>query len=71
MVLDGLGGVLLFDPLNIRYATGLRFSGTAFYRMFLQYAIVPVSGDPVVMGPWTEDGSYGMETGTPFICAIR
>ena len=56
MVAAGLGGVLLFDPLNIRYATGQRFSGVAAMRMFLQYALVPAAGEPVVFGAANEDG---------------
>ncbi len=63
MAAAGLGGVLLFDPLNIRYATGQRFSGVAAMRMFLQYALVPAAGEPVVFGAANEDGSYGMERG--------
>ena len=58
-----LGGMLLFDPLNIRYATGHRFSGVAGMRMFLQYALVPASGEPVVMGTNNSDGSHAMEKG--------
>ena len=63
MAASDLGGVLLFDPLNIRYATGHRFSGVAAIRFFLQYALVPAEGEPVVFGANNDDGSYSMEKG--------
>lgn len=63
MTVADLGGMLLFDPHNIRYSTGHRFSGAASIRFFLQYAIVPFSGEPVVLGASNEDGSYAMEKG--------
>ena len=58
-----LGAVLLFDPVNIRYATGHRSSGVAAMRFFLQYALVPASGEPVYTTSNNADGSYGMERG--------
>ena len=58
-----LGGMLLFDPVNIRYATGHRSPGVAGMRMFLGYALVPQEGVPLVFGSANEDGSYAMEKG--------
>ena len=43
-----LGGILLFDPLNIRYATGRRYSGAALMRMFVSYVLVPREGAPFI-----------------------
>ena len=43
-----LGGILLFDPLNIRYATGRRYSGGFPMRTFLTYTLVPQEGAPFV-----------------------
>lgn len=43
-----LGGVLLFDPLHQRYATGVRPLGVALMRMFLGYTLVPQEGTPLV-----------------------
>ena len=37
---DDLGGLLLFDPLNIRYATGRRSSGAFAMRYFWTYVLV-------------------------------
>ena len=41
-----LGGLLLFDPLNDRYATGRRNSGAGYMRSFLIYTIIPRVGAP-------------------------
>ena len=48
MAKDDLGGLLLFDPLNIRYATGRRHSGAFSMRAFLAYVLVPREGAPYV-----------------------
>ena len=45
---DDLGGLLLFDPLNIRYATGRRSSGAFAMRYFWTYVLVPREGAPYV-----------------------
>lgn len=47
-----LGGLLIFDPLNDRYATGRRNSGAGYMRSFLIYAIVPRVGAPW-LGGWS------------------
>ena len=41
-----LGGMLLFDSLNIRYATGRRYPGGFSMRGFLAYTLVPRQGAP-------------------------
>ena len=64
MAKANLGGMLFFDPVNIRYATGRRFPGVFGMRFFSQYAIVPQEGTPLVFGNNNEDGSYAMEKGT-------
>jgi Xaa-Pro aminopeptidase len=47
----GLGAVLLYDPINIRYATGMRDSSTGFgFRYYYRYAIVPGQGRPILFG---------------------
>jgi len=61
MAAADLGGMLLFDPLNIRYAAGYRFSGVLAYRLSLQYVIVPPVGEPVLFKPDTDDGSSAMD----------
>ena len=42
-----LGGLLIFDPVNIRYATGERSSGCYSMRFFQRYAVVPREGQPI------------------------
>ena len=64
MSLADLGGMILFDPLNIRYATGVRSSGVAGIRMFFQYAVVPLTGEPRVVTAENPDGSFALEKGT-------
>ncbi len=61
MVAADLGGVILFDALNIRYATGRRLSGVTGFRWFIEYAVIPVSGDFRFFILETADGSFGME----------
>jgi Xaa-Pro dipeptidase len=48
-----LGGVLLYDPANIRYATGIRFCGLYSYRFFQRYTVVPREGRPILFG-WSD-----------------
>ena len=48
MAKDDLGGLLLFDPLNIRYATGRRSSGAFAMRYFWTYVLVPREGAPYI-----------------------
>ena len=43
-----LGAMLLYDPANIRYATGVRSSGVYSHRFFQRYAVVPREGRPIV-----------------------
>src|SRR5262245_4101475 len=44
-----LGGALLYDPINIRYATGTRDSSTGFgLRYYYRYALVPREGRVVL-----------------------
>jgi Xaa-Pro aminopeptidase len=46
-----LGAVLLYDPLNIRYATGLRDSSTGYgLRFYYRYALVPRQGRVLLFG---------------------
>jgi Xaa-Pro aminopeptidase len=46
-----LGALLLYDPLNIRYATGLRDSSTGYgMRFYYRYALVPRQGKPLLFG---------------------
>jgi Xaa-Pro aminopeptidase len=48
MVEDGLPAVLLFSPVNIRYATGTDVMGVWTQGFFARYCIVPAVGDPVL-----------------------
>ncbi len=45
---DGLGGVVLFDPCNIRYATGTRNMAVWTLHNHVRCAFVPVQGLPVL-----------------------
>ena len=60
-----LGGILIFDPVNIRYATGHRHAGVFGMRTFGQYAIVPQEGEPW-LSEYADDGSWALEQGTLF-----
>ena len=60
-----LGGILIFDPVNIRYATGHRHAGVFGMRTFGQYAIVPQEGEPW-LSEYADDGSWALERGTLF-----
>jgi Xaa-Pro aminopeptidase len=44
----GLGALLLYDPVNIRYATGARDCGVYPFRFFQRYALVPREGRPML-----------------------
>lgn len=43
-----LGGILFFDPVNIRYATGVRSPGAFSMRFFVHYGLIPREGKPVL-----------------------
>ena len=45
-----LGGILMFDPVNVRYATGSRSAGAYNMRRFQRSALVPREGAPVLFG---------------------
>ncbi|MFQ5873374.1 MAG: M24 family metallopeptidase, partial [Dehalococcoidia bacterium] len=43
-----LGGILLYDPVNIRYATGTRNSGVFALRALRRHALIPREGTPIL-----------------------
>ena len=43
-----LGAVVLFDPVNVRYATGTRLLETFAYRFKGRHALVPREGKPIL-----------------------
>lgn len=46
-----LGAVLLYDPVNIRYATGTRDSSPVYgLRLYYRYALVPREGRVILFG---------------------
>ena len=46
-----LGAILLYDPINIRYATGTRDSSTVYgLRFYYRYALVPREGRVILFG---------------------
>lgn len=45
-----LGGLLLHDPVNIRYATGAHYPGVYFHRFYARYALIPREGRPIRFG---------------------
>jgi Xaa-Pro aminopeptidase len=46
-----LGAILLYDPVNIRYATGTRDSSTVYgLRFYYRYALVPREGRVILFG---------------------
>jgi Xaa-Pro aminopeptidase len=46
-----LGAVLLYDPINIRYATGTLDSSAGFgVHSYYRYALIPREGRPIVFG---------------------
>ena len=54
----GLGALLLYDPINIRYATGLRDSSTGFaHRFYYRYAVVPREGRTILFGGLEDTGA--------------
>ena len=48
MAKQGLGAVLLFDPTNVRYATGTRLMENFGLRFKGRHVLVPVEGKPVL-----------------------
>lgn len=46
-----LGGLLLFDPINVRYATGTRNFETFFLHLKGRHALIPREGKPVLFMP--------------------
>jgi Xaa-Pro aminopeptidase len=45
-----LGGILLFDPINMRYAAGIRSSEVYHLRSFHKSTLIPREGLPIVFG---------------------
>ena len=59
-----LGGMLIFDPLNIRYATGIRnIALVVSMRWFIGYALVPQEGEPLITAGDDGDGRISVEKG--------
>ena len=59
-----LGGMLIFDPLNIRYATGIRnIAPVVSMRWFIGYALVPQEGEPLITAADDGDGRISVEKG--------
>src|SRR2546427_3584373 len=50
----GLGALLLYDPVNIRYATGTRDCGVFSHRFYQRYAVVGREGRPMLFGGVTD-----------------
>ena len=48
LVKANLGGVLLFDPVNVRYATGTRLHESFAFRHKGRHALVPREGKPIL-----------------------
>ena len=48
LVRANLGGVLLFDPVNVRYATGTRLHESFAFRHKGRHALVPREGKPIL-----------------------
>ena len=46
-----LGGLLLFDPINVRYATGTRNFETFFLHLKGRHALIPREGKPILFMP--------------------
>ena len=46
-----LGGLLLFDPINVRYATGTRGFETFFLHLKGRHALIPREGKPILFMP--------------------
>lgn len=45
-----MGGVLLYDPVNVRYATGTRMAQVVMMRWLGRYCVVPREGDVTLFG---------------------
>ena len=58
-----LGGLLLFDPLNIRYATGRRSPGMLTMRGFFLYVLVPREGAPYIPEEHYDDAYFDGQEG--------
>ena len=43
-----LGAILLFDPVNVRYATGTRLNETFYFKQKGRHALVPREGQPIL-----------------------
>ncbi len=57
-----LGAALLYDPINIRYATGRRDSSPGFgLRFYYRYALVPREGRAVLFGGLEESADADVE----------
>jgi Xaa-Pro aminopeptidase len=59
-----LGAVLLYDPINIRYATGTLDSSAGFgVRAYYRYALIPREGRPILFGGLDETlgGDAGLD----------
>lgn len=46
-----LGGLILFDPINVRYATGTRNFETFFLHLKGRHALIPREGKPILFMP--------------------
>ncbi len=54
MARAGLGALLLYDPVNIRYATGTRDCGVFSHRFYQRYALIGREGQPILFGGVTD-----------------
>jgi Xaa-Pro dipeptidase len=58
-----LGAVLLYDPTNIRYATGTRDASSGFgFRFYHRYALVPRTGHVILFGSFNDALAGGSTT---------
>ncbi len=56
-----LGAVLLYDPVNIRYATGTRDASAGYgHRFYHRYALVPREGRVLLFGSLPEPPAEGV-----------
>ena len=45
-----MGGIILFDPVNVRYATGVRCNEILAMRFKIEaFAVIPREGTPIVL----------------------
>jgi Xaa-Pro aminopeptidase len=54
MARAGLGALLLYDPVNIRYATGTRDCGVFSHRFYQRYVLIGREGRPILFGGVTD-----------------